>query len=221
MNSLVKKYSGWIAAAKLLAPIAALWAAYAFLRYVVAGPVDPAGQPLYLVNKMISMTALSMIAASYILSTFGRLNPKFPRRKLAVKKQLGLGGFYLAAVHVILSFKLLGPERYGFIFGPDGSITAHTILTIAFGAAAFLVFILPAYGSIPEVARDWGPKKWKKAQHTGYAAMALIAGHVFLMGYHKWPEPGTWHGNMPPLTMLAFVIAMGVLAYRAFWLIRR
>jgi hypothetical protein len=44
---------------------------------------------------------------------------------------------------------------------------------------------------------------------------ALILGgvHVIFMGYEGWFDPGSWHGGIPPISLVAFVFfAAGYLA---------
>ena len=42
----------------------------------------------------------------------------------------------------------------------------------------------------------------------------LAAAHVLVMGLKGWLDPGDWPAAMPPITALAFVIAMVPLVLR-------
>jgi hypothetical protein len=37
-------------------------------------------------------------------------------------------------------------------------------------------------------------------------ALLLGAAHLFFMGYSGWLNPGGWHGGLPPISLVAFVV---------------
>jgi hypothetical protein len=36
--------------------------------------------------------------------------------------------------------------------------------------------------------------------------MVLTGVHLFFMGYKGWLNPGGWHGGMPPISLVAFIV---------------
>jgi hypothetical protein len=45
----------------------------------------------------------------------------------------------------------------------------------------------------------------------GYWTLAMAAAHTFTMGFSGWTTPSTWHGGLPPITMLGFLVAASAL----------
>jgi len=37
-------------------------------------------------------------------------------------------------------------------------------------------------------------------------ALLLGAAHVFFMGYEGWLAPSDWHGGLPPVSLVAFLL---------------
>ena len=40
------------------------------------------------------------------------------------------------------------------------------------------------------------------------SASALVAGHLFVMGYDGWLQVQKWNGGLPPITLLSFLLVV-------------
>jgi hypothetical protein len=44
------------------------------------------------------------------------------------------------------------------------------------------------------------------------SASALVACHLFIMGYDGWLQVQKWNGGLPPITLLSFLLVVSSLA---------
>ena len=97
-----------------------------------------------------------------------------------------------------------------------------SILIVLFGIIGFAVMIWQSRISdalatrlvMQEAGVDTG--SYTVTRGLGAMVVLLNIGHVTFMGYQGWFKPDTWHGGMPPITLLAFLLAIVALAHRVF-----
>lgn len=179
----------------LLAPLSlvlALTSAYTFARYVVFGGVDPVHLPVFLLNKSISLAAVAallMVGVSY-----ARRRPWWARR-------WGMASWHLAVLHVLLSLSILSAAYYEKFFD-GGRMNLVGELSMLTGVAAIYGY----WRAAPRPGRLRGRAWWI------IGAAGLIAAHLVVMGLDGWLKPSGWHGGLPPISLVAFVLALGALA---------
>lgn len=192
---------------------------YATVRYNVFKGVPWSSFPDYVANKALAWTSLVSICLSYLtgllpgfgINVFGNLLP--------LRKYLGVYGFILAAVHIMLTLAILTAENYPSLF--DGNtINEKGEYVILFGLLCLGGFLMPAMTSVKAVRESMSGEKWKRLQQLGYFALFANILHVMSMGYTGWPEPAQWPGFMPPITMIAAVISVITLVFKLFALFK-
>ena len=181
---------------------------YAVLRYHIAGDVAWSHFPLFILNKATALAAVGFIAGSYLVGKIIHWHDHDRQLRLVVIKFLGLMGFFSAGVHVFFSFALLTPAYYGKFFDPDGRMNFTGELSMTVGVIALFLLMAPAIATMPMMAKALGSMRWKRGQRMGYATLALVSVHLFVMGYKGWMSPADWHGGMPPISLVAIVIAI-------------
>ena len=87
-------------------------------------------------------------------------------------------------------------------------------LSLSLGVFPLWCFSLPAITSLPYMYDELGADRWLRSQRVGYTGLMLAAGHVLVMGVMGWLHPGDWPASLPPITALAFVVAMVPLVLR-------
>ena len=187
--------------------------AYTILRYAVFKGVPVAQWPVYLVNKAVSLTALSLLAMSYLVRGVAWLRPRPPIRARSVAKYCGLAGFAMTGVHLTLSLLILTPDYLPDLFSA-GKLTFDAELSLLGGVLAFWSLTLPAFATIPRT-QPLRPSRWRLYQGMGYVAFVLVLVHLLSMGWPKWFDPGSWPGFLPPITLVGFLIALAPLCVRA------
>ena len=113
------------------------------------------------------------------------IGSSFLSRDNVAKKFLGVAGLAFVLLHIALS---------GFLFFPAISGLEPAILCGMLAALGFLsVTLLHKRVFI-------------------YLALLLVIGHVAIMGYKNWINLQDWRGHLPPITLLAAVFIVYVLA---------
>ena len=182
---------------------------YAIIRYNVIRGISWEQLPLFISNKAIALAALALIALSYAIGSLSKFWPKFSSL-LNARKYFGLFGFGLGAIHGLISLLIFDPQHYPKFF-TDGVLNFAGELSMLFGVLALAIFAIVAISSIPSIAESLRQDQWLKIQRLGYLGLLLLAGHVFVMGYKGWLQPGTWPGGLLPISLVAFIIAAFVL----------
>ena len=181
--------------------------AYAVVRYNVFQGVEWIHLPLYVVNKSAAFAGVVFLALSYLVGKyFGGAVGSEPVRAKA--KFLGLTGFSMITVHMLMSMVLLSPANYAKFFEVSGKLNLTGEMTFLFGVLAYGCLLFPAITTLPYMCAALGMERWLQAQHLGYATLALACGHTFAMGSKGWIDVSTWPGSMPPITLLGFLAAL-------------
>lgn len=167
---------------------------YAVIRYMVFGDVKISNAPVYIVNKALSMSsAVFLFLSAFVLR----------KQNLDASKLYGLAFFQCACLHIILSLAILSPVYYPKFF-EDGKMNVTGELMILFGAlAAYVFFLLRRF--IKETSRV--------KTYTRIGCLYLIA-HLIFMGIPGWFKVQSWHGYMPPISLISGVaVLMALIVY--------
>jgi len=168
---------------------------YASVRYNVFGDVPWSQLPLYVSNKAISWTAVTLLALAYL------------SRGKQFASECGVLGLLLAIAHVLMTPPIQSPAYYNkFYAGQHLTVTIEASLLA--GVIAVIVLVFPGVASIPGVRASIGEERWLRWLRAGYWALALTALHCALQGWSGWFTPAKWPGYMPPITLIATLTAL-------------
>lgn len=180
---------------------------YAILRYILFKGVDPIHFPLYIVNKIASTSGLFLLASSYAIGKIRWWKFQNEQGKNQLIKFAGLMGFSLSAIHVFMSLVILTPAYYPKLYHGE-MMNLSGELSMLMGVLSLFFFTIPAITTIPFMQEAVGIKKWQKGQRMGYLGLLTALLHVVTMGISGWLKVDTWPGYLPPITMIAAVIAI-------------
>ena len=197
-----------------------LYFVYAIIRYNVFKGVPYSEIPLYVLNKAISWTAISLISISYLLSTLNSLNLKISNELLSERKFFGISGFFLAAIHVLISIIYLNPTFYSKFYSENGVLNTLTQLSLLFGIITFVILSIPLFNKLSPQHEKYSDK-WRQFQNIGYWALFTAILHLGFMGFSGWFDISHWPGKMPPITLLSAIIAFMPLILRIYAVIKR
>ncbi len=196
------------ATAKLFAFVFGFSLAYAVIRYHLAGDVAWRHFPLFILNKATSLAAVIFVACSYLIGKVIRRYDGDKALRLVVIKFCGLMGFFLACIHVFFSLCLLSPAYYAKYFDEIGRLNLQGEVAMAVGVIALFFLLSPAVTTLPMMPKALGGWRWKRSQRLGYVALALVVVHLVVLGYKGWLAPRGWHGGIPPISLVAVVVAL-------------
>jgi DMSO/TMAO reductase YedYZ heme-binding membrane subunit len=181
---------------------------YAVIRYHLVGDVAWAHFPLFILNKATSLAAVFFVASSYLVGKVFRWHDHDKALRLVVIKFCGLMGFFLAGVHALFSLALLSPAYYAKYFLPDGRLNLEGEVAIAVGVIALFLLMSPAITTLPMMPKAIGGQRWKRSQRLGYVALAFVVAHLVALGMEGWMAPTGWNGGLPPISLVALVVAI-------------
>lgn len=187
----------------LTAVCLALTFAYAYVRYVHFGPIDPAHVPLYITNKAVSWSATLLIGIAMLLGPLARLFPRPCARWLWHRKTIGLLGASLTMAHLLLSLPIFNMFYYTSFFDLNGTLKYRTELSLLAGTLAWGMLLFPVGLSIPSVQSNLSGRYWLRLQSWNLWVLVLTFGHVAWLGWLGWFKPAEWYGGLPPITLLA------------------
>ena len=192
----------------------ALCATYALMRYVLFGNVPAAQIPLYISDKAVSMSGALLLALTYSLGGFNRVSGGALERFMPLRKQLGLAGFSLSALHAAMALTIFSPAYFSKFFLDSGRMTFTGELAFLLGVLTLFNLVIPALTSLPLMERFLGRVAWERSQKFGFYGLLLLAGHVFVMGFGGWVTPEKWQGSLPPITLISFIAVSSVIAFK-------
>lgn len=166
---------------------------YATLRYNLVKGVPWSDWPGYVLNKSIALSALVFIALAVFRGA------RSADEGLALIRTAGL----FAGVHVLLSLILLSPDSYPNLY-QDGKLTGPAQWALMLGAVISVTF--------SRVGPTFAASRSRKVLRTLVFLTFLTGVHAALQGYRGWFTPHLWPGNLPPITLIAVVVAVSVLA---------
>jgi len=167
---------------------------YAIIRYTAFGTVSLIHAPVYIMNKGISMTAaVSLFMASLCL----------------VRRERDAARFWTNAcsqavfVHIFLSLGIFSKAYFHKLFSGD-KLNLSGEVTVLFGVlAAYCIWRLNTTGM-----------KTAEKRITTASVYALVASHLFVIGYGDWLHVQKWNGALPPDTLLSFLFVIyGLLTF--------
>ena len=160
---------------------------YAVARYNFFGDVSAENIPTYILNKSISLSSVIFLLLAGWYHARGNGEES---------KSWGTISLHFAMVHIVMSFVLLSESYYPKLYSAD-------IMNLN-GEACVLFGVLAAYFYVLLSIRG--------RRHLFLLIKCLAAGsiclHLFFMGYFNWFNTTDWPGQLPPISLISFLIAV-------------
>ena len=131
-------------------------------------------QPLNIqwANAILAFSSVIILGLAMAMGSLAKF--VHPLSKYAhYRKEFGLIGFALAAMHVALVIPLL-------IYSEEPAMWSNAI-SAAVAAVAFMIFLLMALTSTESWMKSLGYENWKNLQRTGYIALVMVMFHILLL----------------------------------------
>ncbi|MBI2012051.1 ferric reductase-like transmembrane domain-containing protein [Candidatus Daviesbacteria bacterium] len=187
---------------------------YSFIRYNLVRNVPLDNLPLFISNKSVALSATILIGLSFLLGPLARFWPKTFSPHLYLRKHLGVIGFAIAALHVVMSLVLLNPAYYSKLYAEGGKLNLNGEASILFGILSFLIFSAISITSLPPIEKHMLPGQWKFVQRIGYLAYLFVLLHVTIMGYQGWFRADSWQYGLASISLISAIFVLFVLIMR-------
>ncbi len=181
--------------------------AYAVLRYHVFEGVALKDFPLYVFNKCLGLAGFILLAFNFSLQPARALGAEIPHSWIAARKDIGIVSFMTILAHAFCSMLIFGSGAYyGKFFAENGTLTAVGSWSMLFGVLSFTwLWLYNISFKAPQEA-DKPLLELIGSKSSLFFVGLLAAGHLVVMGYKGWLNPGDWAGGMPPITLVAFLV---------------
>ena len=201
------------AAGRIIAVVLLISIGYAIVRYHIAGTVPWKDLPFFILNKGVSLAAFILLTFNFGFGPLNNLGVRVPVNWLNARRALGMTGFLLVLIHVLMSFMLFKPAVYAKFFATDGTLTLLAGLSMLGGILAFVV--LWAYNMSFQTHLREDKKFIAFITSRTFLIWAMLLGgiHLAAMGYQGWIEPAGWQSGLPPISLVA--ISFGIVGYGA------
>ena len=201
------------AAGRIIAVVLLISIGYAIVRYHIAGTVPWKDLPFFILNKGISLAAFILLTFNFGFGPLNNLGVRVPVSWLNARRALGMTGFLLVLIHVLMSFMLFKPAVYAKFFATDGTLTLLAGLSMLGGILAFVV--LWAYNMSFQTHLREDKKFIAFITSRTFLIWAMLLGgiHLVAMGYQGWMAPAGWQSGLPPISLVA--ISFGIVGYGA------
>ena len=197
---------------RIIASTLILAMAYAILRYHIMGDVPWKDLPFFILNKGLSLGAFVLLALNFSLGPAKNLGFPVAEAWLDSRKAMGMTGFLLILIHAFISFMLFSPAVYKGFFEADGTLTALAGISMLTGILSFVFLWGMNLSFQTKLSEDKAFIDFITSRRFLVWALALSGLHLLFMGYSGWLNPAGWHGGLPPISLIAFILfAIGYL----------
>ncbi len=177
---------------------------YSVLRYHIAGDVPWKEFPFFILNKGLCLSGFILLTFNFSLGPANSLGLAISQSWLNSRKALGMSGFLLILIHAFMSFMLFTPSYYHKFYTVDGTLTAIAGLSMLAGILG-LVFLWAYNLSFQtKLSEDKAFISFITSRKVLMVALSLGGLHLAFMGFSGWLNPGSWHGGLPPISLVAF-----------------
>jgi len=178
--------------------------AFAVVRYHLIGSVLWKDFPFFILNKGISLAAIILLIFNFVIGPLRNLGIKIPDGWLNSRRALGMTGFLLVLLHVIMSLILFNPAIYHKFFETDGTLTFTSGISMLGGVLGFVILWAYNLSFQTHMREDQAFIKFITSRGFMLGAMLFTAIHLVFMGFEGWINPSSWNGGIPPISLVAF-----------------
>ena len=166
--------------------LATILSAYLLFRRGYFFDAPPTADMLYVPNKMLAGTGITILAFTFLIGPIARYFDRFDNL-LQLRKEIGIVGGFFALMHAIVSYFFL-PLK----FPKEWYDFSEIVWSAGFLGLALLIFLFIL--SFKSVIAHMEGKKWWFLQRWGLRlVIAFTLIHVFVMkweGWVKWIKVG-------------------------------
>lgn len=179
---------------------------YVILRHNVFGEVSWNMLSLYTLNKALAWTGLCLLVLTFSIGSLVK-KARLGESWLKERKALGKMSFNILGLHAVWTLLLFRTE-FGLDFiWQDDAIRAEGVLSLVLGSTG--LGLLGWYSRKAAI----GPPFGLFFRRAPMILLTIAVLHITTWGFLDWLNPASWPGFLPPVTLLAALIALaGILS---------
>ncbi len=190
----------------IVALVCAFSIGYAVLRYHIVGTIPWKDLPFFTLNKGLALAAYILLIFNFSFGPLSNLGVKVSEGFLNARKALGMTGFLLALIHVLMSFMIFNSAVYANFFDKNGTLTFIAGMSMLGGILSFVVLWGYNLSFQTQLREDKAFIQFITSRNFLLLSMLFGLVHLFFMGYKGWLNPSAWPGGLPPISLIGFVI---------------
>jgi hypothetical protein len=179
---------------------------YSILRYHISGPVPWKDFSFFILHKGLCLSAFILLTMNFGFGPAKNIGMPVPAPWLSARKAMGMTGFLLVLIHVLMSLILFSPAVYGKFYDENVTLTLVAGLSMFTGVVAFVVLWGYNLSFQTHLREDKAFIQFITSRKFLLFALTLGAAHLVFMGYSGWLSPSDWHGGLPPISLVAFAV---------------
>lgn len=158
-------------------------------------------------GRAFALTSIVLISIVFLLGPLSRFFPKTIAKYVYLRREVGLIGFGMAAIHAIYSLAAF------YDFSIEG-LNQKQLAGLFAGSCALLIFFLLSITSNKKSMEVLGAKKWKDLQRFGYVGLFIATMHFYIL------ETTTeFHFEFTPISIVLFVVPVMAILVKLYSLI--
>lgn len=179
---------------------------YSILRYHIVGSVPWKDLSFFTLNKGVSLSAFLLLTMNFSFGPARNMGMSIPKGWLNARMAIGITGFLLILIHVLMSLMLFSPSIYGKFFDENATLTLTGGISMIAGIIAFVILWGYNLSFKTTLREDRVFIAFITSRRFLLCAMLFTGAHLFFMGYTGWLNPGGWHGGLPPISLVSFAV---------------
>ena len=154
----------------------------------------------------MALSAFALLTMNFALGPLKNLGIPVSEGWLNARKAMGMTGFLLALIHVLMSMMIFNPEVFSKFYHTNGTLTLAAGLSMLGGVLSFVVLWAYNLSFQTKMSEDQVFIKFITSRGFLLWAMLLSLVHLFFMGYQGWINPTDWNGGLPPISLVCFAL---------------
>jgi hypothetical protein len=181
---------------------------YAVLRYHIMGPVPWKDFPFYIMNKAIALCAFIVLSFCFSINPVQKLGITISENCLNARRPLGALGGFLMFIHALMSFLLFNKANYAKFFEQNGSLTLFAGISMFGGVLLFSFLFVYSLSFSVFLKNESLLSSFFKSRVFLFFLMVFSLLHLFFMGINGWIRVDHWHGGLPPISLIGFILLL-------------
>ncbi|WP_372755200.1 hypothetical protein [Labilibaculum sp.] len=181
---------------------------YAALRYHIMGPVPWKDFPFYVMNKAVALCSFMVLSSCFSLDPMRKMGINIPESCMRARREFGAMGGFLMFIHALISFLIFNKATYSKFFEQNGTLTLFAGISMFGGILLFALLFVYSLSFSVFLKNESAFISLLKGRIFLLSLMMFSLLHLFFMGFKGWLRVDAWHGGLPPISLIGFILLL-------------